>query len=255
MKKKNKPKRQHYVPKLHLKHFSNSGGKKKYYIYYFDKKCEIEGESNINNAAMENYFYGKDIIGQTIEYSLSKFESNINKIYRDLISSEDPIIFEIPGYKNLFAQFIATQLIRTKDHLEHLKVQNKLIKTKILEGGQEFADEELGHQVREMDSDEFVKKMQLLGFKEDNVKFFANTFYDKKWVLLINNTPIPFWTSDNPIAQFNPFNWDPYPNMGLISTGMQIYLPLSTKLCLCILDPEIYNFIIKWKKSTLQMLD
>lgn len=245
MKKKKKKKRQHFVPQLHLKHFSNgkkSHGKRNSYVYFYDKQSEIQGKKNITHAAMENYFYGNDFVGQTIENSLSIFESNINKhVYIDLISSEDPIMFEFLGYRGLFAQFVALQFVRTKDHREDIKVMHKLLKAKILEGGKKFADEDLGRQVQEMDSDTFVKEMQLRFFLPENVKYFANIFANKKWVLLINNTPIPFWTSDNPIARFNPFDLDPYSNMGLLSMGIQIYFPLSTKLCLCMLDPEIYR--------------
>ncbi len=251
MGKRTRPKKQHYVPKLHLKHFANRKGKKNYYLYYFDKKSEIVGKININDAAMENHFYGTDVIGQTIEHSLSIFESNINKhVYRDLISSEDHRIFEILKYRGLFSQFVATQFIRTKDHREDLKINNKLVKEKILDGGseEEFKTYELGRQILEMDSDKFVKEMQLKSFKVENVNFYANIFGNKKWVLLVNNTPIPFWTSDNPIARFNPFKFEKVPNMGLIFHGMQVYFPLSNKLCLCMLDPFIYRSYNKMER-------
>lgn len=249
MGKRIKPKKQHYVPKLHLKHFANPTGKKKYYTYYFDKKSEIVHKSNINNAAMENYFYGKDAIGQIIEYSLSLFENNINKrIYRELISSEDPIVFEIPGHKFLFAQFVAVQILRTKNHLEDIKVHSKKLKEIILEGNPGFEDKELGREVHQMDSEEAIRELQLLAFSEKNVKGLARIFTNQKWVLLVNNTPIPFWTSDNPVARFNPFDLYPYSNMGFLSRGMQVYFPLSTKLCLCILDPEIYRTYNKMEK-------
>lgn len=247
--KKNITKKQHYVPKLHLKHFSLSSGKKNYHIYSFDKKSEIQGKMNINKAAMENYFYGKDAIGQTIEYSLSLLENNINKhIYRELISSEDPMVFEIINYKFLFAQFVAIQVIRTKNYLEDLRVYSKRLKEVILEGNPEFDDNELCHEVNQMDSENAIRKLHLSSFKENKVKELASIFTNQKWVLLVNNTPIPFWTSDNPVARFNPFDLSPHPNMGFLSRGIQTYFPLSTKLCLCILDPEIYKTYNKMEK-------
>ncbi|MGZ7135095.1 MAG: DUF4238 domain-containing protein [Methanobacterium sp.] len=241
---KNKTRRQHYVPQLHLKHFSNIKRvrhKKENYVFYYDKKNEIKDKINIKHAAMENYFYGEDIIGQTIENSLRIFESNINKhIYRDIISFKDPNIFEIPKYKMLFSQFLAVQFNRTKHLREDLKVQYKMIKEHLIDDVKNL-DNDFGKLIKEMDSDEFVKKIQLNFFKEEAVKHFAEIFYNKKWVLLVNDTEIPFCTSDNPITRFNPFNLDPYPNLGLISWGIQIYFPLNNKLCLCMLDPERYS--------------
>lgn len=254
MGRRTKTKKQHYVPQLHLKHFSIEKvlpERKNYHIYFYDKKSEIVGKLNIKKAAMENYFYGQDFIGQSIEYSLSKFESNVDKhIYKDLISSENPDIFEILKYRGLFSQFISIQFIRTKDHREDLKILFKLVKEKILDGKPEieFETYELGRQILEMDSDKVVKEMQLKSFSTDQVNFYTNIFGNKKWILLVNKTPIPFWTSDNPIARFNPCDLSPYPNMGLLSKGMQIYFPLSDKLCLCMLDPEIYKSYNKMEK-------
>lgn len=249
MKKRTPPKKQHYVPKLHLKHFSVRGKRKKYYINSFDKKSEIHTKININQAAMENYFYGKDVIGQSIEYSLSIIEGNIDKhIYRDLVSYEDPVIFELPGYKFLFSQFVALQFLRTKNHLEEMKEFFKRLKGVILDEDPLFEDEKLGREVHGLDSEESIKELQLYSLNEKSVKEFAKIFNSKKWVLLVNNTPIPFWTSDHPIARFNPFDLSPFSNMGLLSEGMQLYFPLSTKLCLCMLDPEIYRTYNKMEK-------
>jgi len=246
-----KIKNQHYVPQLHLRHFSNTQTirrKKTHYVYYYDKKMEIKSKINVKHAAMEKYFYDNELIGQTIEHSLSMLESRINKdIYKDLISFEDPMIFEIPKYKMLFSEFLAVQLIRTKHNREDLKVQFKMIKEQVLDGVEDINTDFL-KQVQNMDSDESVKEVQLKNFKPENVKHYAKIFYDKKWMLLVNNTEIPFWTSDNPIVRFNPLNLDPYPNTGLISWGIQIYFPLSSSLCLCMLDPERYVSFKKIEK-------
>ena len=93
-----------------------------------------------------------------------------------------------------------------------------------------------------------LKELQLQSLKPEHIKYYATLFCNKKWVILVNNTDIPFWTSDNPIARFNPFDLDPYPNLGLISWGIQIYFPLSSKLCLCMLDPERYSSFKKIEK-------
>jgi len=117
-----------------------------------------------------------------------------------------------------------------------------------LRDGIEYADEDLKNLIQNMDSDESIKETQLSFFKPERIKELGEDFYNKKWILLVNDTEIPFWTSDNPVVRFNPLNLDPYPNTGLISWGIQIYFPLSSSLCLCMLDPERYSSFKKIEK-------
>jgi Protein of unknown function (DUF4238) len=168
---------------------------------------EIKGKINVKYAARDTYFYDHKLIGQTIEHSLSIFESNISKnIYNDLISSEDHMIFEIPKHKMLFSEFIAVQLIRTKQYRESIKVYCKMIKDNIRDDVV-FEDNDLEEHIQKMDSDESIKELHLSFFKSETIKDIAKMLFNKKWLILVNDTEIPFWTSNNPIAKFNPLNY------------------------------------------------
>ena len=65
---------------------------------------------------------------------------------------------------------------------------------------------------------------------------------EMKWVLFVNRTKVPYWASDHPVTRFNPVHMPPYGNLGLRCPGIQIFFPLSAKLCIGICDPQMYFF-------------
>lgn len=64
-------------------------------------------------------------------------------------------------------------------------------------------------------------------------------FLNKAWLLLETTPKHPFFISDNPIGLHNDMDHGPYGNLGLAVRGIQIYLPLSSTLCLHLLCPTI----------------
>jgi hypothetical protein len=70
-------------------------------------------------------------------------------------------------------------------------------------------------------------------------KEFIPHFLNKVWVLYETIPQAPFYISDNPIGLHNDLNHSPYGNIGLAVKGIQVYLPLSSTLCLALLCPSI----------------
>jgi hypothetical protein len=66
---------------------------------------------------------------------------------------------------------------------------------------------------------------------------FMPYFMDKDWVLMHARAPDSLYISDNPITLFNQKNFGFYGNLGLRCLGIEIYLPLSSKLTLAMLCP------------------
>jgi hypothetical protein len=62
---------------------------------------------------------------------------------------------------------------------------------------------------------------------------FAPFVFDKAWVLFKNDGPVPYYTSDNPVTLQNFEKFGPYGNIGFAVPGIEIYLPLSRSLTLC----------------------
>lgn len=242
-------KRQHYVPQFHLKNFSlekKVKKKKEYYIHFFDKTSEINDIANIRNKAQEKYFY--DINNdQKIENSLEKIESEVSKVYRGILSNEDISLLEIPRTRGLMSLFLAIQFIRTKYNRELSGTIIKKIRKFLYEKYGQIGND-LEKYLNNAISKEDMEKSHLNQFSPNNIFNFSKMFLLKKWILLVNKTDIPFWTSDNPIVPLNPFNSYPYGNGGVISSGTKLYFPISTELCLCLLDPEIYRSYIRLER-------
>jgi hypothetical protein len=71
-------------------------------------------------------------------------------------------------------------------------------------------------------------------------KDFAPHFLSKDWFLIEPETGTCFYISDNPVVRRNYHPTSPFQgNDGIASDGIQIYLPLSSKLTLCLLCPNL----------------
>lgn len=75
--------------------------------------------------------------------------------------------------------------------------------------------------------------------------FYREIVSGLEWVLLETTPRNPFFISDNPIGLHNDMDFAPYGNLGLAVKGIQIYLPISSTLCLNLLCPTIAEEFIK----------
>lgn len=63
---------------------------------------------------------------------------------------------------------------------------------------------------------------------------------EMSWKLCVNETNEPFWTSDHPCAGYNELEPEPFiGNMGLKCKGFQLHFPISDKLLLILMNPDI----------------
>ena len=82
-----RPKRQHYVPKFYLRQFSNFKDNE-YLLVAYNKESQRPFNVNIENIALENYFYSLDE-EETIEKLFSSFEGDFNIALTKLLENED----------------------------------------------------------------------------------------------------------------------------------------------------------------------
>lgn len=82
----------------------------------------------------------------------------------------------------------------------------------------------------------------------DAILDLSVVFLNHIWVIYINNTKIPFWTSDSPVV-LNNMPSGVTANKGIASNGIEIYLPLSGKVCLALYDREVYEMAFALKTS------
>lgn len=229
---------QHYVPRLYLRNFSTVS-KDKCSIFCFDKVDEKTFRVNTENIAAEKYFYDTDKgKNQTIEKMLGKLESIFNVAYNKLLQTED-IGSLLHLEKAVIAYFVAVQELRTREFRQSIKNMASQLKEKF--SGYKMT-EKFKKQLDAIQGEESAKNWQLK-FIVDKADRYAKIMGVMKWMLLVNETKLPYWMSDHPINRHNDIDDDTYGNLGLLSEGIQIYFPLSVKISLLFCDPDLFGIL------------
>ena len=119
-----KKKRQHYVPKFYLRHFSFDDGSRLHLIHT-RKLREITGIS-LKEQCYDDYFYGKD---PRVENALQDMEGVTAEVFRTIIANQRLPQRGTPD-EFILRTFICLQWGRTKSHAETSEAMfNKMLKT------------------------------------------------------------------------------------------------------------------------------
>lgn len=234
--KKNTPKNHHYVPKLLLKNFSHQReNSNESYIHAFDKHNETTFTPNISKIVSETKFYDfGDEENSSLEPLLAEMETYTAPAIQKIIATEN--LHEVPHEDMLWlCHFVATQYVRVKKHRENIQQINNLMLDHIRKRG--YSPD----QVKDFEilTDKKVKEISLshlsslvpriaLGLSEKNILLFKAPS-DKN-----------LYISDNPVVLHNTHNKSSYGNLGFDSSGIEIYLPISSKLCVAFWCPQIH---------------
>ncbi len=233
MTKEEKVKLQHYVPKVYLKNFAEAKGKN-FYFYCFNKQLNKSFSVNIKNIAFEREFYDSVSEEQETEKKLRNIESKVDKIIQKIILRKNIEILT-EEEKEILSEFIAYQDIRTKETREEIKEIPKHILEK---WGNQMAPKFKNQVINSMKRDSLREvHRNLLG----EIELFKEKIKNMKWILIINKSKFPFWTSDNPVARYNQQNLYPFGNIGLESPGIEIHFPISPKISLLICDKVLFK--------------
>jgi hypothetical protein len=239
---------QHYVPQFLLKNFTHG---KKPKIFVYDKSNDKRFHTNIKNVAAENGFYDLEVEDTvlTMEPGLAHLEANTSRIIRKLTKtrsikslSEDEVA--------ILAVFLAVQFVRTKEHRLRFEHLGELFAQKLRDRGAAAENiEGVTGSPGSVPEDKLFGLRSLAGAKE-----FVPHFLNKAWLLLETTPKNPFFISDNPIGLHNEIDHGPYGNIGLAVRGIEIYLPISSTLCLNLLCPTTAEEFRKAYEK-LRMLD
>jgi len=225
-----KVKRQHTVSATYLRKFSRVERNGKYIVCAFNKQTNKIIETQPISICKLNEFYETVEEEQVLERVFCNFEEKYNILYSELIGGADTLNEDC---KDNLSKFIALQLLRT----EQAKVDLKVMPKSLLETDGPNIEPTFKKEV-----EEFLNPEKIRGFNKNfilkNFSFFSKILLEMKWILLVNKTRRPFWSSDNPVTFYNA---DKKGGHGLTSSGVQIYFPLSSKHCLIICDPRLYS--------------
>ncbi|HNW82999.1 MAG TPA: DUF4238 domain-containing protein, partial [bacterium] len=223
-------KNQHYIPKFYLRNFSYNGNKKQIGIFntnngfYFDR-------ATLKDQASKDFFYGYD---GKIEGDLSKIEHYVSSAIREVV--ENRVLPRKGSEEHLkLLMFMALNDTRNPVRIEGMK--NMFL--------------EMGKKLLEIDPNTDISKLVPSPSHQDtiknslsNIKVVLDYTKDLDFKLLINRTDRPFISSDCPNVRYNQFlelkKWG-HSKTGYGTTGLQIFIPLSSEVTIIFFDSGIYK--------------
>ena len=249
-----KPKKQHYVTECYLREFIDPNTPVGYepYIWRFDKNGKNRKNKSPSNIFTSTDLYTIKIAGRaknySIETTLSKIESKYANIFRKKIKKKLPL----SEYEHIvLSAFVATTLQRTlrqKDNLE------------------QFFDELINHGEKIAQHHGIVSKNveHLKKYKKNAHKLSILEILSEITQLLIRmnvaflcvgNSGAKFITSDDPCILYNPkLQWQRFQGPGLEQRDIEVILPLSPEIMLC-LSWSNFRGYIEMKKSKIDDLN
>ncbi|MBN8650566.1 MAG: DUF4238 domain-containing protein [Cytophagales bacterium] len=258
-------KNQHFVPVCYLKMFALEG-ERCIRVYNLKRKKFIESAS-IRDQASKPYFYGKDL---KVENNLSKLEGDFSRLLKDIRNGKFPERHEKQqpysfiqrlsrDYKALLF-FIALTDFRNPVRTQQFGIISKILKKEyrasdeyinLKKDGEELISGYTGSNPYLLKGLELVKK-GIKKWEEDDDEVLASLAFvsrvtdsisDLNFKVLINETAIPFITSDYPVVNYNQWAEQIAKIMGggYSSTGAQFFVPISDRIQILIYDEKIYH--------------
>lgn len=227
-------KKQHYIPKFYLKRFSMNEDEKTIGLYNLSNKKFITNAS-IQTQGYKNYFYDKD--GE-VEDALEKMENQIARLFN--FWTKEKLLYPPPTETNgytLLKRFILYQAYRVpKSGEDYTKSVNEKLKVFLKEYKPELAKKFEGYRI---EFEEPVLIMLSNAIEHEHLLDFMDCRF------LVNLSPLPFLTSDNPVIFYNQLMEKANSYAGatsLVTKGLQIFYPIHPRLMICLYDPKVYDF-------------
>ncbi len=182
--------RQHYVPQFYLKLFSTE--KNGNCVYCYDKENKRAFKTNVKALCSEIGFYeNANKPNKPIEEAFSIQEGECSRIFRKVIGAEDMRVLtqvelaEFLGFLVLFKQ-------RTRKRRDIVSQARKIWLDDV---NSKFTDWKVVPKIDNWEQNEHL--LSMVDFYEEETKQLLKN----NWVLVVNKTKTPFWTSDDPIVQ------------------------------------------------------
>lgn len=145
--------------------------------------------------------------------------------------------------KELFAYFVAIQIIRTNSFRETIGSMIEQFIGTMAYKSQIQEEDALPKKAFEVSVDKEYVKMQhnKMVLDPEIALEFAETIKQHIWVMYVNKTETPFYTSDDPIVNI-PHKHDRFLSYGgLSSEGIEILFPISSNLLLGMYHSDTYK--------------
>lgn len=222
--------KQHYIPKFYLRNFSINGNGKQIGVFNSGTSVFIPG-AKLKTQGCSPFFYGKD--------------GKIENVLADIESEAAPLLMEIINTKNV-PRHGSDEFFRTLYFVTLMDLRNPTESTGILESGEKLREtlHEMSAGRIEIEPGKMMNKEEAIKIALSHVNMCYEACVDLKLKLLINNTSVPFLTSDNPVVKYNQFLEQKKWNGGMTGyglVGLQIFWPLNPNLILLFYDMATYK--------------
>jgi len=198
-------KNQHYVPQFHLKNFSINGGRKIIGLFNIPSNKFIGNKARIKHQCAGDWFYGKDLI---LENALEYVETLTSSILKKIINSS----YFPPRFSEehrVLISFVCLLSARTKYNEEATNDSIDGFLKHIMSFANEFTDDK--KYTKEVLDKFKIRAKNAIHLSLETAIEITPLLNDLKYVLLLNETSLSFWTSDNPVVFYNQ----------LLSTGQK----------------------------------
>lgn len=220
----------HFVPQFYLRNFGDS-------IFFFDKKSGKIRSATPRTVANKSNFYGPIINGvQPLESAFSQIEGESNLAIKELIEKKNVFKITNSNFQNL-CKFAALQYLRTEEIRIQIEESGNFAFREFFAASHPNFDRELIERLYTTDALNMRVHLQTI---RDYTKW-ASVILHMKFILIINKTSFPFWTSDNPVAIHNSIDYSPYSGLGIVVEGIEMHIPINPKLSLIICDPKKFK--------------
>jgi hypothetical protein len=229
-------KNQHYVPQCLLKHF-DCDAKKEKKINVFDlERSVVRYNQPVKKVFSQNYFYGRDNEVET--FMAEKIEGPASKVINKIVDGD----FNVAGEDILtLHRFVLSLFYRTPEASERVSgfVNSQLesiVRELLSLNGFDPEEASAGH--FNFYQDRLASRMTAQGALD------AVILRDLEYHIIKNETTSEFYISDHPVFIYNWLYRDlEHPGVTSITAiGLQIFLPLSPKILLCLYDPKVYKY-------------
>lgn len=229
-------KNQHYVPQFLLNHFACDGSRGKRINIFDMDRSEVRYNQPVRGVFSQNYFYDKD--NQVENFLANRIEGPASSVLNKIVSGDFNIISE---ELLTLHRFILSLYFRTpeaskrasglfKSHLE------SIVREGLSLNG--FDPQEASAGRFQFNQDKLASTITINGV------LIADFLGDLKYHIIKNETSSEFYISDHPVFIYN---WlyrdleDPAVT-SITAIGLQIFIPLSPKITLCLYDPKVYKY-------------
>lgn len=228
-------KNQHYVPQCLLKHFGSDPKKGKKINVFDIERSVVRYNQSIKEVFSQNYFYGED---NKVEAFMAKIEGSASKVLDKIVAGDFTIADEDVLTLHMF---ILSLFHRTPEATKRvIEFVNSLFESVMREflSLNGFDPKEASAGRLNFYQDQLASEITVLGVLN------AVILRDLEYHIIKNETKSEFYISDHPVFIYN---WlyrelEDHRVTSITATGLQIFLPLSPQITLCLYDPKVYKY-------------